>query len=199
MTVYSDPRVQELTKGGKLMRITRWGEEVMHQETEPITVFDDELRELARDMFATMKESDGVGLAATQVGIGIALAVITCPDDEGHIISVTICNPKITLPEGKDRNLHSADEGCLSFPGAYQPLARPDVAICNAQNVWGEDIEIVGTGLLARCLQHETDHLNGMVFGDRLSKRSRRQLEEQHRELAHLYPDDWPLTPKIGG
>ena len=99
-------------------------------------------------------------------------------------------------PEGDQRNLVSEDEGCLSLPGGYQPLARPDKAICTGVDPWGNPVTIEGTGKLARCLQHETDHLNGTVFGDRLSGRLRRKLYAQHEELAHLYPDDWPLTPK---
>ena len=75
-------------------------------------------------------------------------------------------------------------------------MARPDIAHCAGLDAFGEPVEIDGTGLLARCLQHETDHLGGTVFGDRLSARSRKKLYEHHEELAHLYPDDWPVTPK---
>ena len=87
-------------------------------------------------------------------------------------------------------------EGCLSWPGAYQQLARPDFAVCEGQDENGDPVRIEGTGLLARCLQHETDHLQGTVFGDRLSKRSRRRLDEEKERLAPLYPDDWPIHPK---
>lgn len=96
----------------------------------------------------------------------------------------------------RDRALESADEGCLSFPGAYQALARPERVVCTGQDADGNPVRIEGTGLLARCLQHETDHLNGTVFSDRLSTRARRLLTRQHDELAHLYPDDWPVTPR---
>jgi len=75
-------------------------------------------------------------------------------------------------------------------------LARPDHAVCTGQDAHGNPVTIEGTGLLARCLQHETDHLGGIVFGDRLSTRARRLLSKQHEELAHLYPDDWPVTPR---
>ena len=100
------------------------------------------------------------------------------------------------LPEGAQRNLESTDEGCLSLPGGYQPLARPDKATCSGVDPWGNPVTVEGTGLLARCLQHETDHLKGTVFGDRLSGRMRRKLYAQHEELAHLYPSDWPVSPK---
>ena len=188
--------IEELTTGGKLRRITRWSEPVLHAQTRAVTAFDDELHELVRDMFATMAESRGVGLAATQVGVDLAVFIYDCPDaDDIHRIGV-VCNPTVTTPEGDQRNLVSEDEGCLSLPGGYQPLARPDKATCTGVDPWGNPVSVEGTGLLARCLQHETDHLGGTVFGDRLSGRLRRKLYAQHEELAHLYPEDWPVSPK---
>lgn len=188
--------IKELTTGGTVLPITRWSDPVMHQPTQAVTQFDDELRSLVRDMFATMDAADGVGLAATQVGRSLAVFVYDCPDDN-HVNQVgVICNPVIETPTGRDRKLESSDEGCLSFPGAYGPLARPDHAVCRGQDAWGNDVEVTGDGLLARCLQHETDHLNGIVFGDRLSGRVRKKLNEQQESLAHLYPDDWPVSAR---
>jgi peptide deformylase len=188
--------IEDLMTGGRLLRVTRWGEPVMHTPTEPVTVFDDALRDLVRDMFATMRVSQGVGLAATQVGRGISLFIYDCPDADDRHQYGAVCNPVTTTPQGRDRRLESSEEGCLSYPGAYQPLARPDHATCVGQDVWGNPVRIEGTGLLARCLQHETDHLNGIVFGDRLSARSRRKLTEIQESLAHLYPDSWPVEPR---
>lgn len=188
--------IEELTSGGTLRPITRWGEPVMHAPTRPVTAFDADLHALVRDMFATMEAAHGVGLAATQVGTDLAVFVYDCPDADDVNRVGAICNPVVTLPEGDQRNLESTDEGCLSLPGGYQPLARPDKASCTGLDPWGQPVTVVGTGLLARCLQHETDHLNGTVFGDRLSNRLRRKLHAQHDELAHLYPADWPVTPK---
>ncbi|RXW32107.1 peptide deformylase [Propioniciclava flava] len=188
--------ITDLMTGGTVLPITRWGEPVMHEQTAPITEFDDDLRTLVRDMFATMRAANGVGLAATQVGRGIALFVYECPDGDDRIQAGAFCNPVVTTPTGKARHLESTEEGCLSFPGGYQPLARPDLSTCVGQDPWGEEITVEGTGLLARCLQHETDHLNGTVFGDRLSARSFRKLEQQKNDLAHLYPADWPVHPK---
>lgn len=191
------PPSGDLTEGGNVRPITRWGTPVMHAKTRPVTDFDDpEFLTLVRDMFATMKAAAGVGLAATQVGVDLAVFVYDCPDaDEKRHVGV-VCNPLVTLPEGRDRRLESGEEGCLSLPGAYQPLSRPDKATCTGQDVEGNDIRIEGTGLLARCLQHETDHLNGTVFGDRLSARARKKLYQQHESLADRYLDDWPITPK---
>lgn len=188
--------VEEFLTGGKLRRVTRWGESVMHAKTRPVTEFGDDLHTLIRDMFLTMEVSQGVGLAATQVGEDLAIFVFDCPDADNIVQRGVVCNPQVQLPEGDQRNFESADEGCLSLPGAYQPLARPDQATCTGQDAYGNPITVVGTGLLARCLQHETDHLNGMVFGDRLSNRLRRKLYSQAEDLAHLYPADWPLSPK---
>ena len=189
--------MDELRTGGAIRPITRWGTPVMHARTRPVTSFDHELHELVRDMFATMYAAEGVGLAATQVGIDLAVFVFDCPDDE-HLRQVgVVCNPEVILPEGKERKLETADEGCLSLPGAYLELARPDHAVCRGQDHRGDPVEVVGTGLLARCLQHETDHLNGTVFGDRLSGRARKKLWALHEERAENYPDDWPVSPRI--
>lgn len=183
---------------GRVLPITRWGEPVMHAPTRPITDFDSpELRQLIADMFVTLEAAEGVGLAATQVGRDLAIFIYDCPDEDGVIHRGVMCNPEVTLPEGPARHLVSEDEGCLSYPGAYAPLARPDLATCTGQDEQGNDIELVGTGLFARCLQHETDHLNGMVFGDRLSKRVRRGLDQTREKVIDQYPDDWPASPRV--
>jgi len=161
--------VKDLMAGGSVLPITRWGTPVMHAPTRPVEAFDDELRALVRDMFATMAAARGVGLAATQVGIDLAVFVYDCPDDDDTYHQGVVCNPVVTLPEGDARRLVADDEGCLSLPGGYQPLARPDHAVCTGFDADGNPVTVAGTGTLARCLQHETDHLNGIVFGDRLS------------------------------
>ena len=186
----------DLRTGGSVLPITRWGAPVMHARTRPVTAFDDDLHTLVRDMFETMRVAQGVGLAATQVGSDLAVFIFDCPDEDERRHWGVVCNPVVTTPEGKDRRLDASEEGCLSYPGAYEILARPDRATCTGVDAFGEPVTIEGTGLLARCLQHETDHLNGTVFGDRLSGRARRKLTEQHEALTHLYPDDWPVTPR---
>ncbi|SDE48904.1 peptide deformylase [Auraticoccus monumenti] len=186
----------DLTTGGTVRPITRWGTPVMHGRTRPVTVFDDELHTLLRDMFATMAAAEGVGLAATQVGVDLAVFVYDCLDDDEKRHIGVVCNPVVTLPEGRDRRLESADEGCLSFPGAWAPLSRPDTATCTGQDASGRDVRVLGTGMLSRCLQHETDHLNGTVFGDRLPGRIRKKLDAQHEKMAERYPLDWPVSPR---
>jgi len=188
--------VKDLMVGGSVLPITRWGTPVMHAPTRRVEAFDDELHSLVRNMFATMAAARGVGLAATQVGVDLAVFVYDCPDADDTYHQGVVCNPVVTLPEGDARRLVAEDEGCLSLPGGYQPLARPDRAVCTGSDAEGNPVTVEGTGTLARCLQHETDHLNGIVFGDRLSGRVRRKLNAQAEELAHLYPEDWPVTPR---
>jgi peptide deformylase len=101
----------------------------------------------------------------------------------------------VTLPEGRDRRLDEDDEGCLSLPGAYVPLARPDTASVEGTGLEGGPVVFSGDGMLARCLQHETDHTNGTVFGDRLSTRWRKKLQKAHEKTEESYPADWPLSP----
>ena len=187
---------EDLTTGGHVRPITRWGTPVMHETTRPVTEFGDELHELVRDMFATMRAAEGVGLAATQVGGGVSVFIYECPDADDRVQRGVVCNPVVELPRGKDRNLDITEEGCLSWPGGYSGVPRPDKAICRGQDAYGKEIELLGTGLLARCFQHETDHLNGTVFGDRISDRSRRKLDAQVADLAWRYPEDWPISPK---
>ena len=187
---------EDLTTGGHVRPITRWGTPVMHETTRPVTEFGDELHELVRDMFATMRAAEGVGLAATQVGVGVSVFIYECPDADDRVQRGVVCNPVVELPRGKDRNLDITEEGCLSWPGGYSGVPRPDKAICRGQDAYGKEIELLGTGLLARCFQHETDHLSGTVFGDRISDRSRRKLDAQVADLAWRYPEDWPISPK---
>ena len=188
--------VDELRTGGTVLPIIRWGNPILHRPTRRVAAFDDDLLELLRNMFATMYAAEGVGLAATQVGVDLAVFVYDCPDEDQVRHVGVLCNADVVLPEGKERKLHASDEGCLSLPGAYIELARPDHAICRGQDHNGGNVEVTGTGLLARCLQHETDHLNGIVFGDRLSGRARKKLYSLHDDAADLYPDDWPVTPR---
>lgn len=184
-----------LPDGGKVLPITRWGTPVMHQQCRPVTEFDDALAQLVADMTATMHAADGVGLAANQVGLDLAFFVFSCTDDDEVLREGVVCNPVLTLPEGRDRDLDDSDEGCLSLPGAYVPCARPDVATVSGVDATGAPIELTGTGLLARCFQHETDHTNGIVFADRISKRWRKRLYAEHELLADGYPADWPISP----
>ena len=103
-----------------------------------------------------------------------------------------MCNPVIEVPEGPERLLDEGDEGCLSLPGAFVACARPAFATVRGVDQNGQPVEYSGDGLLARCLQHETDHTKGTVFGDRLSTKMRKKLQKAHEKAAEDYPPGWP-------
>jgi peptide deformylase len=181
-----------LPEGGTVRPMTRWGTPVMHRPQADVTAYDDDLRTLVADMVATMYAADGVGLAACQVGVDLRVFVFDCPDDSGdHTVGV-VCNPVVTLPEGKDRNLEEAEEGCLSFPGAFIDCARPDFARVTGFGVDGSPVMFEGDGLLARCLQHETDHTLGTVFADRLPTKAQKKLRKIQAKVADEFPPGWP-------
>lgn len=181
-----------LPEGGRVRPMTRWGAAVMHRPQQLITSYDAGLRELAADMVATMYAADGVGLAACQIGLDTAMFVFDCPDESGERTVGLVCNPVIALPEGRDRQLDEADEGCLSFPGAFVECARPDHATVTGTGLDGAPVTFVGDGLLARCLQHETDHTLGTVFADRLPTKLRKMLQKEHDQAASDFPAGWP-------
>jgi peptide deformylase len=192
MTAMPDTSTSPLPQGGTIRPITRWGEDVMHRVQQPVTEFDDALRDLAADMVATMYAADGVGLAACQIGVDRSIFVFDCPDDDGVQHQGVVCNPEVFLPEGRGRRLDDGEEGCLSLPGAFVECARPDWARVEGQDLDGNQVSYEGNGLLARCLQHETDHCKGTVFGDRLAKRARKKLFKQAEDHAEQFPATWP-------
>jgi peptide deformylase len=165
---------------GEIRPITLVGTPVLHQPCRPVEEFDDDLARLADDMFASMYAAEGVGLAANQIGVDLRVFVYDCQDEDDVAHKGVVVNPTLVLPGLDERRLDDGDEGCLSVPGAHGRLARPDHATCHGWDVRGEPVTVEGTGLLARCLQHETDHLNGRLYIDRLSKRSRKQVLRDH-------------------
>jgi len=164
----------------------------MHRPQLRVTSYDGSLGALVADMVATMYAADGVGLAACQIGVDLAVFAFDCPDESGERTAGVVCNPILTLPEGRDRRLDEAEEGCLSLPGAFVDCARPDFATVTGTGLDGEPVSFSGDGLLARCLQHETDHTVGTVFGDRLPTKLRKKLQKEHERAAADYPPEWP-------
>jgi len=145
------------------------GEPVLHRVAEPVTDFDAELATLVADMFATMEAAPGVGLAGPQVGIGKRVFVYDWTDEDGVQTRGVAVNPElwitplpIGVPEDDD------EEGCLSIPGERFALLRAERAILRAQDEHGEHYELEASGWLARILQHEFDHLDGVLYADRL-------------------------------
>ncbi|QXJ23329.1 peptide deformylase [Actinomadura graeca] len=168
---------------GRVRAITLVGTPVLHQACRPVEEFDAALAELADDMFASMYAAEGVGLAGNQVGVDLRIFVYDCPDEDGERHKGVVVNPVLELPPLDRRRLDEGDEGCLSVPGPYAKLARPDHATVHGFDLRGEPVTVEGTGLLARCLQHETDHLEGKVYIDRLSARSRKKVLKEYERL----------------
>jgi peptide deformylase len=182
--------LEQLMSIGSPRPITRWGAAVLHRPSRPVTHFDTLLWALLCDMFATNRAAEGAGLAAPQVGVDLAVFVYDCHDAFGRRRQGLLCNPQIALAAEPREDV--GIEGCLSLPGSSLPLSRPDFAICRGQDQFGTPIKVAGTGTLARCLQHETDHVNGIVMEDRLSPSERRELRRQHEKAASEYPLFWP-------
>jgi peptide deformylase len=175
------------TSQGVFRPITVVGNPVLHHSCATVTEFDAELSALVADMFVTMYAAEGVGLAANQIGVGRRVFVYDCPDDEGVRHIGVVVNPVLDELDPAQRTLDESAEGCLSVPGAYADLARPEYAVVRGQDQHGEDVVVEGTGFFARCLQHETDHLNGYLYIDRLSKRDRKDALRQMAELTPRY------------
>jgi peptide deformylase len=159
------------------------GDPVLHNPTKPVEAFDEALRTLIDDMFETMAAAHGVGLAANQIGVDLRLFVYDCPDEEGVRHRGVVVNPVLetsALPEGMP-GPDDDFEGCLSAPGESYPTGRADWAKVTGQDGDGNPIEVEGTGFFARCLQHETDHLDGYLYLDRLVGRYKREAKRMLR------------------
>jgi len=164
-----------------LMPIVKSGDPVLRQKTEPIQKIDADILSLIRDMCLTMYAAPGIGLAANQVGISKAVAVIDIQPN-GRKQPFVIINPLIESSSGVIRE----EEGCLSIPGFAGYVKRPARIRVKALNEHGLPVTIEGEGLMARCLQHEIDHLNGKLYMDRLSLvprlRMKRDIERRRKQ-----------------
>ena len=158
--------------------VTYGSNPVLHRPCAPVTVFDRDLRHLVLDMFASMEAADGVGLAANQIGVDARIFVIDCPDAAGEDVVGYVVNPTLTLLDPLEGELAEevTEEGCLSVPGPYADLARTFRARVDGVDVHGDPVRIEATGMAARCLQHEVDHLEGIVYVDRLPEEERDRL-----------------------
>jgi peptide deformylase len=148
-----------------LLKVVHYPEPVLLQIGKPVTEFDEHLKKLVEDMFETMYSARGVGLAAPQIGVSNRLFVMDCSGGENPERKIAIINPEIIYVEGEQYG----DEGCLSFPGLYQKVKREVRTIVRAQDINGDFFEFDGVDLEARCILHETDHCDGIVFLDRMS------------------------------
>ncbi len=164
---------------GSVRRVTEAGEEVLHRPCRDVTEFGPDLAALIADMFRTMYVAEGCGLAANQIGVDLCLFVYDCPDDDGVRHVGHIVNPVLEPLAPAARRLLDEGEGCLSVPGAVMAVPRPDRAVVRGLDQDGEPLRVEGGGYFARCLAHETDHVNGHVYLDRLSARDRRAALRQ--------------------
>jgi peptide deformylase len=163
-----------------VLEVRIFGDPVLRQKARPIDVFDDALRAFISDMRDTMKAYDGVGLAANQVGVTSRVLVLDVPLDDGERAQLAIVNPEITQRSGSE----TGEEGCLSIPGVYEDVARATRLTIRGRDEHGAAVEYEAEGFLARAMQHEVDHLDGVLFIDRLSPLKRQFLRKALEALA---------------
>ena len=154
-----------------VQKIVNYPAEILEQNCEPVTVFDKKLAKLLSDMYDTMIEFDGVGLAAPQIGIKKRIAIVSLDDD---METIELINPVVINTSGEQ----TGAEGCLSFPGIYGEVTRPNYVKVKAQNRKGREFIIEAEQFLARAVLHEIDHLNGILFTSKVT----RYLEEAEME-----------------
>jgi len=159
--------------------IVKYGDAVLEKPAATITEFNDELRQLAEDMFESMYAAHGVGLAAPQIGIAKRIAVIDVTFKEDPEAKIVLVNPEIIHTEGKQ----TSSEGCLSLPEFRENVTRAMKVTARAQDLSGKTIEVKGEELLARALLHETDHLNGRLFISHISALKRDLIKRKIRKL----------------
>ena len=153
--------------------IRLFGDPVLRTVAAPVVDFDKQLRQLVQDLTDTMLEAPGAGLAAPQIGVGLRVFTYNVQDVVGHLI-----NPELTLTE----DTQTGDEGCLSIPGLTFDCTRAFGVVARGFDMYGEPVVIEGTEKLARCIQHETDHLDGILFVDRLDAETRKAALKAIRE-----------------
>jgi peptide deformylase len=159
--------------------IVKYGDPVLEKVATPITEFDDKLKKLVDDMFESMYEAHGVGLAAPQIGLSLHLAVIDVTFKEDPDAKMVLCNPQIIKTEGRQ----TSSEGCLSIPEFRENVTRPKYVTVRAQDVNGKWFEKTGEDLLARAFLHETDHLNGKLYISHISGLKRDLMKRKIRKL----------------
>lgn len=163
-----------------IRKIVKYGDPVLEQVAEPVTEFDtDELKQIVEDMWETMYSAKGVGLAAPQIGLRKRISIVDVSAGEDETKKLVVINPTVTKREGSQ----VGEEGCLSIPGFREQVKRANRVVVAAQNEKGEPIEVEGEELLARALEHEIDHLNGILFLNHLSMLKRDMIRRKIKKL----------------
>ncbi|MCQ4080137.1 peptide deformylase [Streptomyces sp. RB6PN25] len=155
--------------------IRLFGDPVLRMKAQPVTDFDKELRTLVKDLTDTMTAAPGAGLAAPQLGVSLRVFTWQVDGELGHLV-----NPDLTLTEDEQ----DGPEGCLSLPGLRYDCKRAYGVVAKGFTMYGDPVTVEGTELLARCIQHETDHLDGIIFIDRLDAEQRKEAMKAIREAA---------------
>jgi peptide deformylase len=163
-----------------IQEIRLFGDPVLRTPAQPVVDFDKELRTLVADLQETMLDAPGAGLAAPQIGVGLRVFTYYVDDVLGHLV-----NPVLDLSQ----ECQDGEEGCLSFPGLAFDTERALHVVARGQNMWGEPVVLEGSEFLARAIQHETDHLDGILFIDRLGRDQRKLAMKAIRET------DWGDGP----
>ncbi len=165
-----------------ILKVVKYPEPVLSQPGEPVTEFNDELREFVADMFETMYAAKGIGLAAPQVAVSKRITVIDLSNGKDPEQKLVLINPEVIAREGRQYE----EEGCLSFPDIHEKVQRAEKVTIRAQDEFGEWFEMDGEELLSRAFQHEIDHLDGMLFIFRMSALKRdmilRRIRKAQRE-----------------
>lgn len=163
-----------------VLQILKYGAQELKTPTERITTFNGELEKIVKNMIETMYSAPGIGLAANQVGVNLRLTTIDLSVGEDPSQLIVLCNPEIITSEGEQK----CEEGCLSIPDFTDSVVRPAKLTVVGQDIHGEELKIEGTDLMARCLSHEIDHLNGILFIDRLSALKKTLIRNKIKKLA---------------
>lgn len=169
-----------------LLKVVTWPNPILDTPADPVTKFDEDLKTLVNNMFETMYSAPGVGLAAVQVGVLKRLFVMDCSGGKDPAQRVVMINPQVVSIEGKQ----DGEEGCLSFPGIFYNVERNLRAIVRAHDIKGNEFELDGTELTARCMLHETDHCDGIVFLDKMTPLKRELVKRKIRKLTKA--GEWP-------
>ena len=169
-----------------VLKLVTWPNPILETPADPVTKFDDDLRKLADDMFETMYAAPGVGLAGVQVGIAKRLFVMDCSGGKDKSRRYFMANPEIIVQEGKQ----DGEEGCLSIPGIYSKVQRSMRVIARGHDLNGKQYEIEGIELEGRCLLHETDHCDGILYVNRITPLKREIVKRKVRKLQKA--GEWP-------
>jgi peptide deformylase len=182
-------RACPLTGGGDypqdmaIRDIRLFGDPILRTAAEPVTDFDKQLRTLVKDLTQTLDDAQGAGLAAPQIGVGLRVFAYAVGSERGYVV-----NPVLDFPDEEEQE---GEEGCLSFPGIYYDVKRRLNTVARGFTDRGDPIQVVGTEILARCLQHETDHLDGVLFIDRMDVATRKQA------LREIRASNWDKPVKM--